>query len=91
MNHSTNPTAGLPADPVGIAPPIRLVCRDAVGRRRSLTVTVRNGDLVLQAPPGEVAVLDSFRVARLVEVLHAADVLLGVHVTTTRPTPEQEL
>ena len=27
---------------------------------------------------------------RLVDVLHAADVLLGAHIITARPTPEQD-
>lgn len=55
-----------------------IMCRDVAGRRRDLTVFVRQGRVVLVAPPGETAVLAPLDVGRLRAalrdaVLHASD------------------
>jgi hypothetical protein len=47
-------------------------CRDVAGRRRDLTVFVRQGRVVLVAPPGETAVLNPLDVGRLRAVLRDA-------------------
>ena len=39
--------------------PWAVTCRDVAGRPRSLTVLVRGSDVVVMAPPGEVARLDA--------------------------------
>ena len=39
--------------------PWAVTCRDIAGRPRSLTVLVRGSDVVVMAPPGEVARLDA--------------------------------
>lgn len=47
-------------------------CRDVAGRRRDLTVFVRQGRVVLVAPPGETAVLNPLDVGRLRAALRDA-------------------
>ncbi|MFI7680230.1 hypothetical protein [Actinophytocola sp. NPDC049390] len=49
-----------------------ITCRDIAGRRRDLTVFVRQGRIVLVAPPGETAVLNPLDVGRLRAVLRDA-------------------
>ncbi|MFL6124088.1 hypothetical protein [Actinophytocola sp.] len=49
-----------------------VTCRDVAGRRRDLTVFVRQGRVVLVAPPGETAVLNPLDVGRLRAVLRDA-------------------
>jgi hypothetical protein len=49
-----------------------ITCRDVAGRRRDLTVFVRQGRIVLVAPPGETAVLNPLDVGRLRAVLRDA-------------------
>jgi hypothetical protein len=49
-----------------------ITCRDIAGRRRDLTVFVRQGRVVLVAPPGETAVLNPLDVGRLRAVLRDA-------------------
>ncbi|HEX6351708.1 MAG TPA: hypothetical protein VF106_01880 [Actinophytocola sp.] len=49
-----------------------IVCRDVAGRRRDLTVFVRQGRVVLVAPPGETAVLTPLDVGRLRAALRDA-------------------
>lgn len=49
-----------------------IVCRDVAGRRRDLTVFVRQGRVVLVAPPGETAVLAPLDVGRLRAALRDA-------------------
>jgi hypothetical protein len=49
-----------------------ITCRDVAGRRRDLTVFVRQGRVVLVAPPGETAVLNPLDVGRLRAVLRDA-------------------
>lgn len=49
-----------------------VTCRDVAGRRRDLTVFVRQGRVVLVAPPGETAVLAPLDVGRLRAVLRDA-------------------
>jgi hypothetical protein len=49
-----------------------VTCRDVAGRRRDLTVFVRQGRIVLVAPPGETAVLNPLDVGRLRAVLRDA-------------------
>jgi hypothetical protein len=49
-----------------------ITCRDLAGRRRDLTVFVRQGRVVLVAPPGETAVLNPLDVGRLRAVLRDA-------------------
>jgi hypothetical protein len=49
-----------------------ITCRDVAGRRRDLTVFVRQGRVVLVAPPGETAVLAPLDVGRLRAALRDA-------------------
>lgn len=49
-----------------------ITCRDVAGRRRILTVFVRQGRIVLVTPPGETAVLNPLDVGRLRAVLRDA-------------------
>jgi hypothetical protein len=49
-----------------------IACRDVAGRRRDLTVFVRQGRVVLVAPPGETAVLNPLDVGRLRAALRDA-------------------
>ncbi|HEX2130525.1 MAG TPA: hypothetical protein VHH15_03130 [Actinophytocola sp.] len=49
-----------------------IACRDVAGRRRDLTVFVRQGRVVLVAPPGETAVLAPLDVGRLRAALRDA-------------------
>jgi hypothetical protein len=49
-----------------------ITCRDVAGRRRDLTVFVRQGRVVIVAPPGETAVLNPLDVGRLRAVLRDA-------------------
>ncbi|MCT2587795.1 hypothetical protein [Actinophytocola gossypii] len=49
-----------------------VTCRDVAGRRRDLTVFVRQGRVVLVAPPGETAVLAPLDVGRLRAALRDA-------------------
>lgn len=49
-----------------------VTCRDVAGRRRDLTVFVRQGRVVVVAPPGETAVLAPLDVGRLRAVLRDA-------------------
>jgi hypothetical protein len=49
-----------------------IICRDVAGRRRDLTIFVRQGRVVLVAPPGETAVLNPLDVGRLRAVLRDA-------------------
>ena len=49
-----------------------ITCRDVAGRRRDLTIFVRQGRVVLVAPPGETAVLNPLDVGRLRAVLRDA-------------------
>ncbi|MGB3442247.1 MAG: hypothetical protein WBA97_26175 [Actinophytocola sp.] len=49
-----------------------ITCRDLTGRRRDLTVFVRQGRIILVAPPGETAVLNPLDVGRLRAVLRDA-------------------
>jgi hypothetical protein len=49
-----------------------ITCRDVAGRRRDLTVFVRQGRIVLVAPPGETAVLNPLDVGRLRAALRDA-------------------
>ncbi|WP_197320193.1 hypothetical protein [Saccharomonospora sp. NB11] len=50
-------------------------CRDLAGRRRELMVFVNAGRVVLVAPPGEAAVLNSLDVGRLRAALRDAVML----------------
>jgi hypothetical protein len=45
--------------------PWSVVCRDFVGRERSLHVVVRGAEVVFVSPPGETAVLDHTAIAQL--------------------------
>ncbi|MGH3861458.1 MULTISPECIES: hypothetical protein [Actinokineospora] len=47
-------------------------CRDIAGRRRDVTVFVRQGRVVLVAPPGETAILSPLDVGRLRAALRDA-------------------
>ena len=89
MCNSTNPAK---QDLAGLAARVRLSCRDLVGRHRHLVVSVRESDLILHVPPGEVAILDARGMARLVEALQAADVILGTASThrSTHPLDAPE-
>jgi hypothetical protein len=49
-----------------------ITCRDLAGRRRDLTVFVRQGRIVLVAPPGETAVLNPLDVGQLRAALRDA-------------------
>jgi hypothetical protein len=49
-----------------------IACRDVAGRRREMTVFVRQGRIVVVAPPGETAVLNPLDVGRLRAVLRDA-------------------
>jgi hypothetical protein len=49
-----------------------ITCRDVAGRRREMTIFVRQGRVVLVAPPGETAVLNPLDVGRLRAVLRDA-------------------
>ncbi len=49
-----------------------IACRDVAGRRRDLVVFVRQGRVVLVAPPGETAVLAPLDVGRLRAALREA-------------------
>jgi hypothetical protein len=49
-----------------------ITCRDVAGRRRDLTVFVRQGRVVLVAPPGETAVLAPLDVGQLRAALRDA-------------------
>lgn len=49
-----------------------ITCRDVAGRRRDLTVFVRQGRVVIVVPPGETAVLNPLDVGRLRAVLRDA-------------------
>ena len=49
-----------------------ITCRDVAGRRREMTVFVRQGRIVLVAPPGETAVLNPLDVGRLRAALRDA-------------------
>lgn len=49
-----------------------ITCRDIAGRRRDLTVFVRQGRVVVVAPPGETAVLAPLDVGRLRAALRDA-------------------
>jgi hypothetical protein len=49
-----------------------ITCRDVAGRRRDLTIFVRQGRVILVAPPGETAVLNPLDVGRLRAVLRDA-------------------
>jgi hypothetical protein len=49
-----------------------ITCRDVAGRRRDLTVFVRQGRVVVVAPPGETAVLTPLDVGRLRAALRDA-------------------
>ncbi|MGH3451706.1 MAG: hypothetical protein ACRDQW_13475 [Haloechinothrix sp.] len=53
-----------------------IACRDLAGRRRTVTVSVREGKVVLIAPPGETAVLAPLDVGRLRAALR--DAVVGV-------------
>ncbi|GAB3462423.1 hypothetical protein [Actinophytocola sediminis] len=58
-----------------------IACRDVAGRRRDLTVFVRQGRVVLVTPPGETAVLAALDVGRLRAVLR--DAVLEASKTTS--------
>ena len=47
-------------------------CRDIAGRKRDLQVFVRQGHVVLVAPPGEIAFLEPLDVGRLRAALRDA-------------------
>ncbi|MGQ0839750.1 hypothetical protein [Actinokineospora sp.] len=47
-------------------------CRDIAGRRREVTVFVRQGRVVLVAPPGETAVFTPLDIGRLRAALRDA-------------------
>lgn len=47
-------------------------CRDIAGRRRDVTIFVRQGRVVLVAPPGETAVFSPLDVGRLRAALRDA-------------------
>ncbi|SDD50771.1 hypothetical protein [Actinokineospora iranica] len=47
-------------------------CRDIAGRRREVTVLVRQGQVVLVAPPGEMAIFTPLDVGRLRAALRDA-------------------
>ncbi|SDN49649.1 MULTISPECIES: hypothetical protein [Allokutzneria] len=47
-------------------------CRDVAGRRRSLTVLVNQGQVVVISPPGEAAVLAPLEVGELRSALRQA-------------------
>ncbi|PPK68983.1 hypothetical protein V5P93_001355 [Actinokineospora auranticolor] len=47
-------------------------CRDLAGRKRDVTVFVRQGHVVLVAPPGETAILSPLDVGRLRAALRDA-------------------
>jgi hypothetical protein len=49
-----------------------VTCRDVAGRKRDLTVLVRQGRVVLVAPPGEMAILSPLDVGRLRAALRDA-------------------
>jgi hypothetical protein len=49
-----------------------ITCRDVAGRRREMTIFVRQGRVVVVAPPGETAVLNPLDVGRLRAVLRDA-------------------
>ena len=47
-------------------------CRDVAGRRREVSVSVNQGNIVVVAPPGETAVLSPLEVGRLRAALRDA-------------------
>jgi hypothetical protein len=47
-------------------------CRDIAGRRREVTIFVRQGRVMLVAPPGETAILSPLDVGRLRAALRDA-------------------
>lgn len=55
--------------------PIRVQCRDALGREQHITIVVRGGDIIVHIPPGEVAILDVDGIARLAAAAHTAAIL----------------
>lgn len=59
-----------------------VACRDVAGRRREVTVFVRQGRVVLVAPPGETAVLSPLDVGRLRAALR--DAVLDASVDADR-------
>lgn len=74
-----------------------VACRDVVGRERTLRVVVRGSEVVIVAPPGEIAVLDHAAAARLRSaVVQATQVVStpalgapGAAATGTASTAEQ--
>ncbi len=58
-------------------------CRDIAGRKRDVTVFVRQGQVVLVAPPGETAILSPLDVGRLRAALRDAVIDASVE-----PTPD---
>ncbi|MBP2474307.1 hypothetical protein JOF53_003179 [Crossiella equi] len=53
-------------------------CRDVAGRRKELTVFVKQGSVVIVAPPGEAAVLEPLEVGRLRAALREAAIYAAV-------------
>jgi hypothetical protein len=61
--------------------PWSVVCRDFAGRERTLRVVVRGSEVVVVAPPGETAVLDSAAAAQFRSAVAQATQV----ATTPRP------
>ncbi|MDQ3403618.1 MAG: hypothetical protein M3548_09515 [Actinomycetota bacterium] len=55
-------------------------CRDLTGRKREVTIFVRQGRVVLVAPPGETAILSPLDVGRLRAALRDAVMAASVEV-----------
>lgn len=62
-----------------------IACRDLAGRRRTVTVQVSEGKVVLIAPPGEAAVLSPLDVGRLRAALRDAIVSAEDPATANAP------
>ena len=89
MSHPPHPTQTTPGDPAEPASGIQVTCRDALGRHRQLTVSIRGRSLVLHAPPGETAILTVREAADLVDALNDADAVLTTRTAGTATSPEE--
>lgn len=68
-----------------------IACRDLAGRRKSVTVLVTEGKVVLMAPPGEAAVLSPLEVGRLRAALRDAIVSAEDPATLESRPPRPKL
>lgn len=68
-----------------------VACRDLAGRRRTVTVLVTEGKVVLMNPPGEAAILSPLDVGRLRAALRDAIVTAEDPATAEGPPPHPRL